>query len=158
MAELRQRQPRVREPKYLAWLRKQSCACGCGAPAPSDAAHLRSGSLKYGKLAAGMTEKPSDCWAMPLNRACHMRQHAYGSEIEWWAAHGIPDPFARSMRYYAAYFSEASGKLGRATSASGKKRQPRARAEPRATQRPRIQSRGFPKGGPKRKISSRGFR
>src|SRR5580693_2121060 len=92
MTELRQRQPRVRCPSYLAWLRRQPCCCGCGTPAPSDAAHIRTGSPWYGKPYTGMGEKPSDCWAVPLNRSCHMRQHDHGDEIGWFAAHGI-DPF-----------------------------------------------------------------
>jgi len=105
MTKLRQRQPRICEPKYLAWLRLQSCACGCHKPPPSDAAHLRAANLKYGKEFTGAC-KPHDFWAMPLNRSCHMRQHESGDELSWWAAHGVPDPFGRAMRYYAAYQAE----------------------------------------------------
>jgi hypothetical protein len=105
MSELRQRSPRVLEPAYLAWLRKQGCACGCRKPPPSDVAHLRASNLAYGKEFTGAC-KPHDFWAMPLNRSCHMRQHESGDELSWWAAHGIPDPFGRSMRYYAAYQAE----------------------------------------------------
>lgn len=107
MIELRQRQPRIFDPSYLAWLRKQGCACGCSKPPPSDAAHLRAGSIAYKKEYPGLGAKPSDSWALPLNRSCHMRQHAFGSEVEWWTAHGVPDPFGRAMRYYAAYQAEA---------------------------------------------------
>jgi hypothetical protein len=152
MTELRQRQPRIRDEGYLKWLRKQSCACGCGKPAPSDAAHLRAGSIAYGKEYPGLGAKPSDCWAMPLNRSCHMRQHAYGDELGFWAAHGVPDPFGRSMRYYAAYQAECPSKPADASSAS-RPRKSKVRAKPHhepraARQRAKIAKRAnpWPKG------------
>jgi hypothetical protein len=155
MTELRQRQPRILEPKYLAWLRKQSCACGCRKPPPSDAAHLRAGSIAYGKEYPGLGAKPSDSWALPLNRVCHMRQHAYGDEVGFWAAHGIPDPFGRSMRYYAAYKAECPQTTADAPKQS-RPRKPKeaakSRHEPR--QRAKIAKRAnpWPKG---RKIPNR---
>jgi hypothetical protein len=154
---LRQRNPRTQSPHYLAWLRTLPCACGCGSPPPSDAAHIRSGSLKYEKPPTGLSEKPSDRWAVALNRSCHRRQHAFGSELSWWEQHG-KDPFALALRYNERYTHET----GKAVDAPAKKRRPRTTIVPkglgRPPQRKRIQSRGFPKGGPKRKISSRGFR
>src|ERR1700761_6169785 len=121
MSELRQRQPRIRNEAYLKWLRQQPCGCGCGKPPPSDAAHLRAGSILYKKDYPGFGAKPGDAWAMPLNRSCHMRQHALGDELLFWSMHGVYDPFGRSMRYYAAWETECLSK-GRKPSKSTKKR------------------------------------
>lgn len=106
MTELRQKQPRVLCPGYLKWLRRQPCACGCGSPAPSDAAHLRAGSVLHGKRHTGMSEKPSDCWALPLKHSHHMAQHHHGDELGWWSAHDVPDPFTLAMWFYAEYQAE----------------------------------------------------
>jgi hypothetical protein len=56
----------------------------------------------HGKRPTGMAEKPDDRWALPLNRRCHMMQHAWGAELEWWVAHLI-DPFKLAVRYYREY-------------------------------------------------------
>lgn len=106
--EPRQRAPRLLDPGYLAWLRKQPCACGCGRPAPSDAAHLKSGSIKYGKPSAG-TARPDDMWAVPLHHGCHMRQHDYGDEIGWWYQHLVHDVFVLARRYFERYRRENPG-------------------------------------------------
>lgn len=84
---------------YLAFLRRQPCACGCGAPAPSDAAHLRMASPERGKLPTGMQVKPSDRFAVPLNRRCHETQHSM-SEARFWSERGL-DPFEIADRLYA---------------------------------------------------------
>ncbi len=92
---------RERDTGYLAFLRRQPCACGCGAPAPSDAAHIRMASPERGKLPTGMQVKPSDRFAVPLNRVCHERQHS-GSESRFWSGLGL-DPFEIADRLYAEY-------------------------------------------------------
>ena len=103
---------RERDNGYLAFLRRQPCAC-CGYAAPSDAAHIRMASLERGKLPTGMQVKPSDRFAVPLNRVCHGRQHAM-SEARFWQERGR-DPFKIADRLYAAYQGQAaSGKAGRA--------------------------------------------
>jgi hypothetical protein len=166
MTKLRQRRPRIAEPAYLAWLRQQACACGCGSPPPSDAAHLRASSLKYDKDFTGGGRKPDDKWAMPLNHACHMRQHAYGSEVGWWSAHGVPDPFGRSMRYYAAYTAEAFANAGkRHSDASEPRKRRKAKPGRKPHPRPPAVARGPKKRIPSpanpwpvgRKIRNRGF-
>lgn len=91
---------RVRDTAHLAYLRRQPCAC-CGRPAPSDAAHIRMASLERGKVPTGMQVKPSDRFAVPLNRACHERQHSM-SEARFWRSVGL-DPFEIADRLYAAY-------------------------------------------------------
>jgi hypothetical protein len=124
-----QRQPRLVDPSYLAWLRKLPC-CACGRQ-PSEAAHLRMGNLAIDKRPTGMGEKPSDFWATPLCSWCHrddpQSQHNIG-EKDFWVRLGI-DPFALAIKLYAEY-----GGTG------GTVRRPRKA--------------NFPKG---RKIQSRGF-
>ena len=101
---LRQRTPRVSDPKYLAWLRKQRCAC-CGQTGPSDAAHLRASSGQYGK-SSGIGQKPDDRWALPLKHFHHMAQHDHGNELDWWKSRGVSDPFALCIEYYERYKRE----------------------------------------------------
>lgn len=100
---LEQRRPRQSDPAYLRWLRKQRCACGCLQAGPCDAAHLRAASLVYNKPLTGMGRKPDDFWALPLKRAHHMQQHAFGNELLWWQAHGVTDPWSLCLQHYARY-------------------------------------------------------
>lgn len=92
---------RERDTGYLAFLRRQPCACGCGRPAPSDAAHIRMANLSIGKLPTGMQVKPSDRFAVPLNRDCHTTQHSM-SEARFWSERGL-DPFTIAADLFAAY-------------------------------------------------------
>jgi hypothetical protein len=94
-----QRQPRERDNKHLAFIRRLPCAA-CGTTAGSDAAHLRAGDLSIGKRPTGKAEKPSDRWTTPLCRPCHERQHS-GAELAFWSDLGI-DPFALCQALYAA--------------------------------------------------------
>ncbi len=105
MTEVGQRTPRVRDERFLIFVRAQSC-CICGTPAPSDAAHIRMGSTVYGKRATGLAEKPSDMWCTPLCRpvlgvrqGCHKSQHGQ-NEAEFWRNHGL-NPFEIAIRLYA---------------------------------------------------------
>ena len=102
----RQRQPRMSDLKYLAWLRTQRCACGCLRGPPCDAAHLRAGSAKHHKRHVGLGEKPDDRWALPLTHACHMAQHEYGSEVGWWFDVKLIDPFTLAIKTYRKYMRE----------------------------------------------------
>ena len=148
MTELRQREPRRRNPKYLAWLRRQACACGCGSAQPSDAAHIRASSLEHGKEITGRGEKPHDHWAVPLRHDHHMAQtKSPVGEVAWWAAHG-KNPFSLA-RYYNRRYLEATGDAadrGRAAPVPKAKWPRKARPEPR--QRAKIPKRKdpWPKG------------
>lgn len=97
---------RERDTVYLAFLRRQPCACGCGAPAPSDAAHIRMASPERGKLPTGMQVKPSDKFAVSLNRRCHEIQHSM-SEARFWQERRL-DPFEIADRLYATYRSQGT--------------------------------------------------
>ena len=70
----------------------------CAKPGPNDAAHIRSGSLFYGKRSTGFGEKASDCWTLPLFRAHHAEQHR-GNELAFWRLYGI-NPFLEAKRLY----------------------------------------------------------
>lgn len=89
MPELRQRQPRERDEAHLNYIRSLSC-CICGG-IDTEAAHIRTASLENGKLHTGMSEKPSDKWAVPLCNRHHREQHSM-NEMEFWKKYGI-DPF-----------------------------------------------------------------
>jgi len=97
---LRQRQPREEDQAYLAYVRTLPCTV-CRRHGPSDPAHLRTGARPYNKPPTGMGEKPSDCWVLPLCRACHDDQHR-NNELAWWARKGFPDPFAIAAALYAS--------------------------------------------------------
>ena len=92
-----QRQPRERDPRYLAFLRKKPC-CACGRPGPSDAAHIRMASAKHDKRYVGLGETPDDRWALSLCRACHRKQHSM-SEATFWGALG-KDPFGIALELH----------------------------------------------------------
>lgn len=110
-SEPRQRAPRKRDEKHLAFLRTLPCAIpGCFRQ-DIHAAHLRGPCLVYGKRATGMAEKPSDCWTVPLCSDHHLfgegSQHSMG-EDEFYEMHGI-DPFLLAKQLY-----EVTGNWGRA--------------------------------------------
>lgn len=96
---LRQRQPRIEDPVWLAIVRKMPCTV-CHRPGTSDPAHLRTAAPQYGKKPTGMQEKPSDCWVLPLCRMHHDEQHR-GNELAFWLRYSIPDPFAVAIALYA---------------------------------------------------------
>lgn len=99
VASTKQRRPRERNEKHLAWIRTLRC-CLCGAPGP-DPAHIRAASAVHGKRETGGGEKPADKWTTPLCRRHHDEQHAAGNELLWWAAQGV-DPFGLALALYAA--------------------------------------------------------
>lgn len=53
-----------------------------------------------------MGRKPDDTDALPLYHGCHMRQHAFGDEAAWFAAHGIKAPKKLAAKLYAQYRRE----------------------------------------------------
>lgn len=64
----------LRDPAYLAWLRKLPCAvCGRG---PCEAAHQR-------LLGGGTGSKPDDRYALPMCQGCHESEHRRGVVTTW---------------------------------------------------------------------------
>ena len=97
---------RVRDNGHLAFVRRLPCACGC-LRTPCDAAHVRYADLARGKTATGMAVKPSDCWTVPLTRACHEAQHGM-NERAFWSSKGV-DPLDLAERLYAVSGDEEAG-------------------------------------------------
>ena len=99
-----QRQPRRRDPAYLAWLRRQPCVI-CGTTKRIEAAHVRAGYPSAGWAPTGMMQRPDDQRAVPLCATHHREgpdaQHRT-SERAWWSAHGI-DPPDLCRALYAAF-------------------------------------------------------
>lgn len=95
---MRIKHPRIKDDAHLDFIRSLPCV-SCGDNTATEAAHLRSGNLRYGKASTGMQEKPSDRWTLPLCSRDHRRQHQ-GNELEFWANAGI-NPFVLAMSLYA---------------------------------------------------------
>lgn len=106
---LRQRQPRVENPAFLAFVRRKPC-CVCGAPPRSHAAHIRMASLEHGKRETGAGEKASDQWTTPQCASCHLVDQHGGSERAFWAKVGI-DPFALALELYRSFAGAAQETL-----------------------------------------------
>ena len=104
---LGQRQPRIKCPAFLAFVRRRPC-CVCHAPPPSQAAHIKMPSLAHGKRHSGIGEKPSDRWCVSLCADCHLNgpgaQHQIG-EVAFWKKAGI-DPFETSIKLWAEFVRE----------------------------------------------------
>lgn len=102
--ETGQRQPRVHDKPYLAFIRRQACL-GCGTTKGVEAAHVRCGYPEAGWRATGMQEKPDDRRTLPLCGECHRTgpkaQHA-SNERRWWEAQGIYPP-SRCADFAALY-------------------------------------------------------
>lgn len=94
---MRQREPRLLDPGYLAFVRAKPCTT-CRAAPPSQAAHIRIGF--FGK---GM--KPHDKDAVPLCQWCHIdgpkAQHKM-NETEFWAMWNL-NPFEIAAKLYFEY-------------------------------------------------------
>lgn len=95
MSELRQRDPRKKDRRYLAWIRTQPC-CICGDNTSTEAAHIRTQNQEFGKDDFGWG-RPSDKWVTPLCGAHHREQHAMGNEMAFWKKYGI-DPFMLAIQ------------------------------------------------------------
>jgi hypothetical protein len=94
VSELRQRQPRQKDAKYLDYIRSLPCTI-CGDDTTTEAAHLRTANIALGKDDHGWG-RPSDKWALPLCGAHHREQHTM-NELKFWANYGI-DPFIEAMK------------------------------------------------------------
>ena len=109
MPELRQRQPRITDKAFLAFVRQQRC-CVCSAPPPVQAAHIRYSDAAHGHINPGMGGRSNDSESLPLCAKCHLddrdAQHK-GSERRFWERAGI-DPFVLAANLYNRFKSEKS--------------------------------------------------
>ncbi len=71
MMQLRQRQPRIKDERFLTYIRGKRC-CACGSLTNIQAAHLRGARPDLGKRPTGMGERPDDKWSIPLCSNCHL--------------------------------------------------------------------------------------
>jgi hypothetical protein len=76
----------------------------CGKRGNVHAAHLRAAAPQYGKRATGVSEKPDDCWALPLCADHHLfgeeAQHR-SSELAFWRQLKV-NPFVLSLALWRA--------------------------------------------------------
>jgi hypothetical protein len=154
MAELRQRQPRILDHGFLKFTRTLPC-CVCGTIGMSQAAHIRMGNVSLKKLPAGLREKPSDIWSVPLCGprlgiypaviGCHAEQHS-GSERDFWEKSGM-DPFVIAAWNCARYRSSKPPVAADKPKAS-RARKPKVRSKPLGR---------VPMGRPRAKIANRPF-
>lgn len=154
---LRQRQPRHRDDRHLAFVRASGCVvCPKGVNRPIEAAHIRMACIAIGKPATGMQEKPSDCWTVGLcdyhHRTGILAQHKMSEHEFWFEIHGV-NPFEVAARLWIE-----SGGAARAIEPQPAKRprkiKPRDRDAPnRQIPGRALQSRGFPKSEPPRTAS-----
>jgi hypothetical protein len=96
---MRFKHPRVKNEAHLAFIRELVCV-SCGDNTSTEAAHLRSDNLEYGKRSTGMAEKPDDMWCLPLCGKCHRVQHS-GNEKNFWANLGV-NPHVLALSLFAA--------------------------------------------------------
>lgn len=92
------KRPRIKNEAHLRFVRSLPCVC-CGDNTATEAAHIRTGNLFYGKRNTGGAEKPSDIWALPLCGKHHAEQHR-GSEVRFWEGYGT-NPFVLALTLYA---------------------------------------------------------
>jgi hypothetical protein len=79
---MRQRQPRKKDPRFLAWLRTMPCLL-CGDNVSVEACHVRKGDLARDKRQTGAGEKPDDRWALPMCGTHHRYSHHMGEPAFW---------------------------------------------------------------------------
>lgn len=103
----RQKSARILDDTHLRWLRTLPCVVS--GRRPVEAAHIRFGSLAYGKPHAGAGEKPSDKWALPLAPDLHREQHS-GNEELFWAKRGL-DPLAIAAALFMASGDDEAGEV-----------------------------------------------
>lgn len=107
-----QRQPRERDPGFLAFLRRLPCVAGLveggGCSGAVQAAHTRFSDAKHGRRNSGMQAKPSDRHATSLCAGHHLHDQHAGSEVAFWARLGI-DPGDLSAALHRAYQAGEDG-------------------------------------------------
>jgi hypothetical protein len=96
-----QREPRKRDPGYLAFLRLHRCVVRGLCDGPVQAAHLRTPAP--GERPTGLQRKPDDARALPLCQWHHAVQHSM-NEMAFWRSHSI-DPHDLAQTLYARYLA-----------------------------------------------------
>jgi len=106
-----QRQPRERDPGFLAWLRRLPCIAGVMGRTDCEgavqAAHVRFSAHGKGRN-PGLGSKNHDRHANPLCAFHHLQDQHTRSEIAFWADLGV-DAYDLSAALYAAYQAGEDG-------------------------------------------------
>lgn len=91
----------MREPAYLAWLRRQPCvfAFTGQCEGPIQACHIRTS--PPGQPPTGLQTKPDDRRAWSGCAKHHADQHGM-AELRFWAAYGL-DPYETAERLHAQF-------------------------------------------------------
>lgn len=97
---MQQRRPRVKDEKYLAWIRSYSCLL-CENNVEVEACHVRLEDPLVDKRETGMGEKPDDRWTLPLCGYHHRDQHR-GGEQQFWNRHRV-NPISACLALQVAY-------------------------------------------------------
>lgn len=92
----------VKSKDYLSWL--HSLPCIVSHVAPIQAAHLSTPNETYGHLGRAKGRKASDCWALPLSKELHDKQHD-GNEMRFWRSHRI-DPHIAALVLHNIYSTQ----------------------------------------------------
>jgi len=92
---------RIRDKKYLAYVKRNGSGCLVCGRKEVDAHHLRHAQHR------GWGLKNGDQWAVPLCREHHTDCHRTGKEARWWAMHGI-DAIAWAEMNYMVYGEHTS--------------------------------------------------
>lgn len=99
-----QRQPRERDPGFLAYLRRLPCEAhhlgGCDGPI--EAAHIRYSDFRKGSTNPGAGRKNHDRNANPLCRHHHQHDQHRRSERAFWEELG-KDAYDTAAKHYAAF-------------------------------------------------------
>jgi hypothetical protein len=106
-----QRTPRVREPLYLAWLRRLPCIAGMiegGCEGPMEAAHLRFSDIARGRVNPGMQAKPDDRWCTALCAGHHRSDQHKRRERDFWDRLGV-DAGALAIALHDAFLAGHDG-------------------------------------------------
>lgn len=97
------KRPRRFHIDHLRFIRSLPCTV-CGTHRFVEAAHVRMASALHGKRESGMSQKPDDCWSVPLCAEHHREgpdaQHKIGEEA-FWRRHGI-DPCNLALALWCA--------------------------------------------------------
>src|SRR3990167_6807543 len=80
------KRPRQKSKPYLEWLHELPCVIT--GRSPVEAAHVRFGSLAYGKHTTGKGEKPDVLWCLRIIPPYHRTQHGM-NERQFWQEQGI---------------------------------------------------------------------
>lgn len=93
-------QRRIRDDAHLAFIRRlPSVISGKRDGDRCDPCHVRTGSPIHRKKRTGASQRPDDCWTLPMRRAEHDAQHDM-NELEFYRSHGITDPFSLCLALY----------------------------------------------------------